>query len=106
MKRVVLLLCVLSSFQQAHSQRDCQSDGLLRGTVYEAGSQRRLAGANVRLLGTVLGTISNLQGEFVIPRVPVGQYRLRVSMIGFGNAVLDSIQVPSDEIVVGASRKR
>lgn len=104
MKRVVLLLCVLSSFQQAHGQgdgqRDGQRDALLRGTVYEAGSQRRLAGANVRLLGTVLGTISNLQGEFVIPRVPVGRYRLRVSMIGYGDAVLDSINVPSEEIVV------
>jgi outer membrane receptor for ferrienterochelin and colicins len=106
MRWAVILLGILSSGQLAYGQGDDQTvdqtvdqgEGLLRGTIYQAGSQQRLAGANIQLLGTVLGTVSDLQGEFVIARVPAGRYRLRASMIGYG-ATLVPVEMPTDEIL-------
>ncbi len=74
------------------------TDGLLEGTVYEAGSGQRLAGANVQVLGTVLGAVCDRQGRFAVGRVPEGVQRLRVTMIGYREAILD-IRVPADESV-------
>ena len=71
------------------------ADSALRGTVADVASGTPLPGANVALLGTVLGTVSGRDGDFVLPRVPAGTYRLRVSMIGYRDARLD-VTVPAD----------
>ena len=42
-----------------------------------------VAGANIYLEGTVLGTASNADGIFTLRRVPAGSYNLIVSFIGF-----------------------
>jgi hypothetical protein len=58
--------------------------GTVRGRVVEAGSQRPVADAQVSVVGSTLGTVSNAAGEFVLPRVPVGTRTLQVRRIGFG----------------------
>lgn len=63
----------------------------LRGTVVDAADGLALAGANVALLGTVLGTITGTDGTFRLTRVSEGAttHRLRISMIGYRDAMLD-----------------
>jgi outer membrane receptor for ferrienterochelin and colicins len=73
-------------------------ESLLRGVVVDAGSGRRMVGANIQVLGTVLGTISDVQGEFVVARVPAGPYRIRISRIGYSEKLVD-VELPSTEIV-------
>jgi TonB-linked SusC/RagA family outer membrane protein len=58
--------------------------GIVRGRVLEAGSQRPVADAQVSVVGTTIGTITNASGEFVLPRVPAGTRSLLVRRIGFG----------------------
>ena len=45
-----------------------------------------LVGANVRVLGTVLGATTDAEGRFSIPRVPAGMRTLRVTMLGYETA--------------------
>ena len=52
------------------------------GKVVNAKSQDPLYGVNVRLLNTRLGTTTNIGGDFTIPSVPQGSYKLRVSYVG------------------------
>lgn len=65
----------------------------VRGTVEDAASGQPLPGANVALLGTVLGTVTGVDGAFRVRRVsgpPSGQlHRIRVTMIGYRGALLD-----------------
>jgi TonB-dependent SusC/RagA subfamily outer membrane receptor len=59
--------------------------GQVRGRVLEAGTQRPVADAQVQVVGTQVGAITNSAGEFTL-RVPAGTRTLRVRRIGFGVA--------------------
>jgi len=62
----------------------------------DAESGEPLPGANISITGTALGAATNLEGKFKIERVPVGQYTLNISYMGYENATRD-IRVDLDE---------
>lgn len=57
--------------------------GRIVGKVTEAGSGDGMPGANVFVQGTSLGSSTNIDGRYVISRVPVGTYTLEVSYLGY-----------------------
>ena len=63
-----------------------QGTGTVRGAVVSQNNQQPLAGAQVSIPGTGLGTLSNSQGQYLIAGVPTGDITIRVQMIGFGIA--------------------
>lgn len=60
-----------------------QQTGLVRGTVTEQGTGRPLAGAQVSIVGTQRGGLTDARGAFLITSVPVGQVTVRVESIGY-----------------------
>lgn len=63
-----------------------EQSGTITGDVIEAGTQRPLAGAQVFIPGSGVGTITNGAGRFVLLNVPAGQVLVRVQMLGFATA--------------------
>ncbi|HEY4644542.1 MAG TPA: TonB-dependent receptor, partial [Bacteroidota bacterium] len=57
-----------------------------QGTVRDRETGGPLSGVNILLKGTVLGTATDDRGEFFLREVPVGEYMLVVSMIGYERA--------------------
>ena len=57
--------------------------GGMRGIITDASTTKPLVGANVYLLGTALGSATDLEGAYRIDRIPPGQYKLRVTYIGY-----------------------
>ena len=57
--------------------------GELKGTVIDAQTRDPLPGANVILVGTALGSSTDLNGKYAIGSVPAGTYTLRVTYIGY-----------------------
>jgi TonB-dependent starch-binding outer membrane protein SusC len=57
--------------------------GVVTGTVTEAGTQRPLVNAQVFIQGTTIGSLSNARGQFTIQNVPVGEATVRAELIGF-----------------------
>ena len=57
--------------------------GTINGRVLDQATQQPLPGANLALLELKVGTTSDSTGRFIIPRVPVGNYRIAVSLIGY-----------------------
>src|SRR5436190_3040927 len=55
--------------------------GTVSGTVTGEIGQP-IAGAQVALVGTGLGTLTNPNGKYTIVNVPAAQYRVRAQMIG------------------------
>jgi len=53
------------------------------GVVTDSMSTKPLTGANVYLMGTALGSVSDLEGAYRIERIPEGTYTLRISYIGY-----------------------
>jgi iron complex outermembrane receptor protein len=54
----------------------------ISGTVQTAGGEA-LPGATVRLLNTEFGTVSDLDGGFIINEIPTGDYVIQISYVGF-----------------------
>ncbi len=55
----------------------------LQGIVADSVTQEPLIGASVFIVGTSLGAATDLQGEYKIPNIPEGTYKIRVSYIGY-----------------------
>lgn len=60
-----------------------ETSGEIRGTVTEASHGDPLIGANVLLVGTTIGGVTDLEGKFSIKRVPAGQYTVAVRFVGY-----------------------
>jgi TonB-linked SusC/RagA family outer membrane protein len=59
--------------------------GTVTGRVLDATTQQPVSGANVLVDGTQLGTLTRVDGGFVLTNVPLGAQRLTASLIGYGS---------------------
>src|SRR5215212_3100137 len=60
--------------------------GTIEGTITDAGTGRTLAGAQVFVSGTQLGSPTNESGVYRIAGVPARQVEIRVRVIGYAPA--------------------
>ncbi|MDZ7332320.1 MAG: TonB-dependent receptor [candidate division KSB1 bacterium] len=60
-----------------------QSVGKIAGSVRDAKTGDPLPGANVVVVGTLLGAAADVNGEYYILNIPPGKYELRASMMGY-----------------------
>ncbi len=70
-----------------------QTTGKIAGMVIDANSKEPLAGANVYVEGTNLGSAVGLEGAFYIINVPAGTYDLVVDMIGYDSKKFTDLRV-------------
>ncbi len=68
--------------------------GHFTGTVIDSSTGEPLTGANVMIKGTSIGTPTNIDGKFSIPKIQPGDYTLRISYIGY-NAKEINVKLPS-----------
>ncbi len=55
------------------------------GVVSDSDNGVKILGANLILKGTDYGTVSDSQGQFLIPKIPSGKYTIVVSFVGYEN---------------------
>ena len=77
---------------------DAQSDrvsGKIRGKAIDGMTKDPLAGANILLLPVESGrgTMTNENGEFVIPNIMSGFYSIKVSYMGYASTIIQNIEV-------------
>ncbi len=74
----------------------------IRGTVMDQISQASIPGATIMILNTdpLVGEITDEFGEFRLRNIPIGQYTLRVSFVGYKDLILPNILVNSGKEVV------
>ena len=56
---------------------------IIKGTITDATNGDPLPGTNVIIEGTSLGSATDLEGRFSIPRIPPGTYTLKFTYIGY-----------------------
>lgn len=69
--------------------------GTIRGKVVDVLTKEPLPGVNIIVLDTDFGAASNIEGEYSIPNVPVGLYRVQASFIGYKQQIRTDIVVNS-----------
>ncbi len=111
---LVILLSLLSN--QIFSQNIV---GKIEGKIIDAETKELLIGANILIVNSTIGAATDLNGKFVIENIPVGNYSIRISFLGYTpiiktdiivrsnrvtsvNAELNSATIESDEVVVQA----
>jgi TonB-linked SusC/RagA family outer membrane protein len=70
--------------------------GTILGRVVEAGTQRPLTGAQIALVGTNRGVLTNQSGEFLLPGLRPGEHRIRVEYLGYSTTE-QTIRVAADQ---------
>jgi outer membrane receptor for ferrienterochelin and colicin len=84
------MLCIFSNL---YSQKNSIETGSIKGEVYDGTTKEPLVGANILVVGTTLGSSSDVDGQFSITRVPIGTYSLRVTAIGYTAFIATDIVV-------------
>lgn len=67
--------------------------GEINGRITNIDTGEPVPYANVLILGTAWGAMSDASGNFTVKHVPVGTYNLRVVMMGFNDATKADIKV-------------
>lgn len=98
MSNVRWLVALLAAMALFPAWAVAQERGTITGTVVDQATQRPLPGAQVSVVGTQLGTITNQQGRFLIPNVPAGEQTVRVTLIGYSRGS-QTVQVAAGETV-------
>lgn len=73
-----------------------QKFGKITGKVLDGDSGEPLPGANVLINGTTLGAATDIDGQYLILRVPPGTYELRADFIGYRPVITQNVQVLTD----------
>lgn len=74
----------------------------VRGSIVDDVLKTPLPGVTVAILGTdpILGAATDMDGNFRITNVPVGNHRIRISFIGYKEVVLSNVLVGSGKETV------
>ena len=95
MKTATMILICIAFLATALT---AQEKGSISGLVIEKESKQPLPGANVRILGTLMGATTNLYGRFTIDNVPENIYKLQIDFIGFTSHIETDVRVVRNKI--------
>ena len=84
MKRILLTILLISSSFLLYSQ-----NGTIRGFVFDKSSGEPVIFTNVYLYQTSYGSSTDVNGYFMITKIPAGDYTLLVSYLGY-----DTLRIP------------
>jgi hypothetical protein len=71
----ILLFLIIVVSAEAH-------DRTIKGVIHDK-EGKPIASATIRLENTMLGTIANKKGEFILRRIPDGKFKLMITAIGY-----------------------
>ncbi|GIM50274.1 TonB-dependent receptor [Capnocytophaga stomatis] len=74
----------------------------LKGKVFDANTHEPLMGATIVIENSnpVLGTTTDVEGNFFIERVPIGRQTIKVSFIGYETSIISELMITSAKEVV------
>ncbi len=90
MTLMLMVFCVGSVTAAKASSRPA---GELTGQIVNAVTREALIGVSIQIEGTTRGTMTDVNGEFRLADLPVGEYRLRVSAIGYETQMITDVVV-------------
>jgi hypothetical protein len=93
MKNITITLFIVCIYLNLYSQVNLVETGSIRGEIYDGTTKEPLAGVNILIVGTTLGSSSDFNGQFSITRVPIGTYSLRVTAVGYTPFIATDIVV-------------
>jgi hypothetical protein len=99
MKKIFLLIITLIISINLSAQNYTQT---IRGVIVDKTTQTPLPGASIVILNTstLIGTATNLDGEFRFDSIPVGRHSLQISFIGYKTINISNVLLTSGKQLV------
>lgn len=85
---IIILLPFISVFAQT---------GSLKGTVHDSKTGDALPGVNIVLKGTYYGAATDMDGNYNINNISVGNYNIEISLIGYKSVQFTGIQIQANK---------
>lgn len=96
LKKISLSLFIILFFTNLYAQ----TTQTIRGRITDINTEKPLAGANITLKNTTLGTQTDEKGYFRLANVSLGRHQLEISSVGFETQTISEILVESGKEVV------
>jgi outer membrane receptor for ferrienterochelin and colicin len=87
----ILILSIIKTFSQ--------SNGTIRGKVFDKNSGEALIGATVSLAGTTIATLTDFDGNFTLV-ASAGTYDLNVSFISYETTIFEQVKITANDITI------
>tara|TARA_R110002096_G_scaffold432976_3_gene650769 strand:- start:22306 stop:25146 length:2841 start_codon:yes stop_codon:yes gene_type:complete len=97
-KRFVSLGLLMFTWMLVSSSVYAQNVGTLQGVVTEYTNGDPIFGANIFIVELSRGAATDLEGRYIVERVPVGTYKVRVSFLGMKTRLMD-VTINANETV-------
>lgn len=93
---------LLLAFLLGLSGLQAQNTQIIRGQVIDTDSEIPLIGATVELISVdpVVGTVTDLDGQFTLENVPLGRQALRVNYLGYEPLTIPNVVVDAGKEVI------
>lgn len=94
----IIVLCIFSVTAlhiNAYSLTDISklAYGQVSGKVLDKSTGETIIGANVIIEGTTVGVATGLEGEFILPNIPVGDLNIQVSFISYEPVIIENVKI-------------
>ncbi|MCX6152425.1 MAG: carboxypeptidase-like regulatory domain-containing protein [Ignavibacteriales bacterium] len=86
----IILFLLLTGFTIA------QSSGKVTGKVTDASTGEPVVGATIIVDGTSYGSVADINGDYIIVKVPSGSYNIVATAIGYTKTTIQKVQVLVD----------
>lgn len=74
--------------------------GKISGKITDAVTNEPLIGVNIVILGTSLGSATDIDGNYVILNIPPGIYQVKISSIGYKSLLVSEVKIVADRTTV------
>lgn len=71
--------------------------GKIAGVTIDKETKNSMPGVTVQIIGTTMGTFSTQEGEYFIINVPVGDYSIKATSVGYAPLVIEKVHVTADQ---------
>ncbi len=94
-KSLAWVLCMLVCIPG--SQIFAGTTGKISGKIIDKSTGEALIGANVLIMGSSVGSSSDIDGNYFILNIPPGEYQVKASMVGYSSVTFEHVRVSVDQ---------
>jgi len=70
-----------------------QNTGSISGKIFDADTENSLGGATIRIVSINRSTGADDSGNYILQNLPIGNYELKISHIGYATQIIDDVEV-------------
>ena len=96
-KKIFFILFLAAA---AVMQSSAQSAGRIEGIVRDRATKEPLVGANVIVVGTTSGTVTDESGKYILDKLEPGIYSIRIVLVGYASYTIQNINITDGKTVV------